>query len=114
LIRERFAYNKLKTGHNYGTITSQKGVDIMPHIIPIRDLKKTSEISQMCKASNEPIFVTKNGYGDMVLMSMNVYEQKMYLLDVHDKLSAAETQINEGKVLNADTSLKRLREKYNV
>jgi len=45
----------------------------MPQIIPIRDLKNTSEISQMCHASNELIFVTKNGYGDMVIMSMKMY-----------------------------------------
>lgn len=36
----------------------------MAHIIPIRDLKNTSEISEKCRAANEPIFVTKNGYGD--------------------------------------------------
>lgn len=35
----------------------------MPRIIPIRDLKNTTRISQMCKESKEPIFVTKNGYG---------------------------------------------------
>lgn len=40
----------------------------MPQIIPIRDLKNTSKISQMCQASDEPIFITKNGYGDMVIM----------------------------------------------
>ena len=37
----------------------------MAQIIPIRDLKNTSEISEKCRAANEPIFVTKNGYGDM-------------------------------------------------
>ena len=60
----------------------------MPRIIPIRDLKKTSELSQMCKDSAEPIFVTKNGYGDMVIMSMEMYEKKMYMLDVYEKLDA--------------------------
>ncbi len=43
----------------------------MPQIIPIRDLKNTSEISAMCHSSNEPVFITKNGYGDMVVMSMD-------------------------------------------
>ena len=38
----------------------------MPQIIPIRDLKKTAEISDMCHNSEEPIYITKNGYGDMV------------------------------------------------
>ena len=42
----------------------------MPQIIPIRDLKNTSEVSERCHATSEPIFITKNGYGDMVLMSM--------------------------------------------
>lgn len=49
----------------------------MPQIIPIRDLKKTSEVSQMCKEAKEPIFITKNGYGDMVIMSMEMYEHRM-------------------------------------
>ena len=48
----------------------------MHRIIPIRDLKNTTQISQMCKESKEPIFVTKNGYGAMVVMSMVPYEKK--------------------------------------
>jgi PHD/YefM family antitoxin component YafN of YafNO toxin-antitoxin module len=83
----------------------------MPQIIPIRDLKNTSEISQKCHASNEPIFVTKNGYGDMVIMSMKMYEEKMFMLDVYSKLSAAEEQLTEGTVLDADVALKSIREK---
>ncbi len=47
----------------------------MPQIIPIKELKNTSEISEMCHDSNEPIYVTKNGYGDMVIMSIELYEQ---------------------------------------
>lgn len=86
----------------------------MPKIIPIRDLKNTSEISQMCQETNEPIYVTKNGYGDMVIMSVKTYEEKMFMLDVYNKLAAAEAQIAEGKVSDARSSLKKLREKYNV
>jgi PHD/YefM family antitoxin component YafN of YafNO toxin-antitoxin module len=86
----------------------------MPQIIPIRDLKNTSKISQMCRESDEPIFVTKNGYGDMVIMSMKIYEEKMFMLDVYDKLIAAEEQLKAGKVLDGAASLKNIREKYNV
>ena len=46
----------------------------MPHIVPIRDLRNTNEISQLCHAKDEPIFVTKNGYGDLVVMSIKTYE----------------------------------------
>ncbi|MED4599725.1 type II toxin-antitoxin system Phd/YefM family antitoxin [Paenibacillus validus] len=86
----------------------------MPKIIPIRDLKNTSEISQMCQESDEPIFITKNGYGDMVLMSMKTYEEKMFMLDVYEKLNAAEKQLAEEKVLDGESSLKSIREKYDV
>lgn len=47
----------------------------MPKIIPIKDLKNTAEISELCNNSNEPIYITKNGYGDMVIMSIKTYEQ---------------------------------------
>ena len=82
----------------------------MPQIIPIKDLKNTSVISQMCHEAREPIYITKNGYGDMVIMSMQTYEEKMYMLDVYAKLEAAEAQIAEGRVIDADESLARIRE----
>lgn len=84
----------------------------MPQIIPIKDLKNTAALSQMCHDSKEPIFVTKNGYGDMVIMSMKIYEEKMFMLDVYDKLKSTKQQITEGKVLDAEASLKSIREKY--
>ena len=86
----------------------------MPRIIPIRDLKDTAAISQMCRESKEPIYITKNGYGDMVLMSMAAYEEKMWLLDVYAKLAEAETEIQGGKVTDARSALKELREKHGL
>lgn len=49
----------------------------MPQIIPIKELKNTAAVSEMCHSAAEPIFITKNGYGDMVLMSMEVYEKEL-------------------------------------
>ena len=46
-------------------------------IIPIKDLRDTNKISDLCNESNEPIFITKNGYGDMVVMSIKTYEEKI-------------------------------------
>ena len=86
----------------------------MPQIIPIRDLKKTSEISQLCKEAKEPIFITKNGYGDMVIMSMAMYEEKMAMSDVYAKLEAAEEDIAAGRVSDARDSLRKLREKHGL
>lgn len=86
----------------------------MPQIIPIRDLKNTSEVSDLCHEAGEPIFVTKNGYGDMVIMSMEAYEERMRILDVYTKLAAAETQVQSGQVRDAEDSMKELREKYGL
>lgn len=55
----------------------------MPQIIPIKDLKNTAEISDMCHKTDEPIYITKNGYGDMVIMSMESYENVMRQLAVY-------------------------------
>lgn len=46
----------------------------MPQIRPITDLRNTTEISEICHTSGEPVFITKNGYGDLVIMSMETYE----------------------------------------
>lgn len=86
----------------------------MPRIIPIKDLKNTAAISQMCNESNEPIYITKNGYGDMVVMSIKAYEEKMKMLDVYASLEAAEDEIQGGKAINARSALKELRTKRNV
>ena len=86
----------------------------MPHIIPIRDLKNTGAISQLCHTSGEPVYVTKNGYGDMVIMSMQMYEDKLYMLDVYNKLAESEADVAAGRTKNAKDSLKQTREKYGV
>lgn len=86
----------------------------MPQIIPIRDLKNTGEISERCHAVGEPIFVTKNGYGDMVVMSIEAYEARMQMLDIYAKLATAQDQVKNDQVLSATEALKGLREKYGL
>ena len=86
----------------------------MPQIIPIKELKNTGEISALCHNSDEPVYITKNGYGDMVIMSMEVYERTMFLQDVKSKLAKAETQIENGEVRDAEKSLAELRGKYGL
>lgn len=55
----------------------------MPHIRPITDLRNTTEISDLCHKQNEPIFITKNGYGDLVVMSIETYERQLALVEVY-------------------------------
>jgi prevent-host-death family protein len=86
----------------------------MPQIIPIKDLKNTSEISELCHNSQEPIYITKNGYGDMVIMSMDIYERTMKRLNIYRELEISESQIQKGKTKNAKESLSKMREQYGL
>lgn len=83
-------------------------------IIPIKDLKNTTEISERCHKSQEPIFITKNGYGDMVIMSMEAYEQTMERLHMYRELEISEREIELGTVKPAKQSLGSLRSKYEL
>ena len=80
----------------------------------MRDLKDTVKIENLCSKENGPVFVTKNGYGDMVIMSMETYEKTMFMNDVYKKLEDAEKSVASGDVQDALESLKSIREKYNV
>ena len=86
----------------------------MPEIIPIRDLKNTNAISQRCHETAEPIFVTKNGYGDMVIMSMEMYESAMKQLAMYRDIEISEKQIEAGQVKDARTALRETRAKYGL
>ncbi len=86
----------------------------MSTIIPIRDLKDTANISNMCHKKNEPIYITKNGYGDMVIMSLKAYDEKLARIEVYEKLAEAEKQAKQGKVSDARESLKKMRAELHV
>lgn len=89
-------------------------VYIMPQIIPIKDLKNTSEISDMCHKAAEPIYVTKNGYGDMVIMSMETYESTMRQIAMYRDIEISEKQIKAGQVKDARTVLREMKAKYGI
>ena len=86
----------------------------MPQIIPIKDLKNTSEISDMCHKADEPIYVTKNGYGDMVIMSMECYESTMKQLTLYRDIEISERQIELGQIKDARAALEETRKKYGL
>ncbi len=70
----------------------------MPIIKPISDLRnKTNHISDLVHKSHEPVFITKNGEGDMVLMSLATYGEMERRLELYEKLTAAEAQVAAGQ-----------------
>ena len=86
----------------------------MPQIIPIKDLKNTSEISDMCHKAAEPIYVTKNGYGDMVIMSMETYESTMRQIAMYRDIEISEKQIKAVQLKDARTALREMKAKYGI
>ena len=69
---------------------------IMPTIIPIRDLRNTSEISELAHKMQEPIFITKNGYSDLVVMSTELYEKFAQNNRIDQAIFEAEKEVEEG------------------
>ena len=85
----------------------------MPQIRPITDLRNTTEISEICHRSHEPIFITKNGYGDLVVMSIESYERQLAKAILYAKLGEAEKQVADGvELIDADDVFARLRKEY--
>ena len=68
----------------------------MPIIMPIRDLRKTSEISELAHKKQEPIFITKNGYSDLVVMSAELYEKFVQINKIDQAIYEAEKEVEEG------------------
>lgn len=85
----------------------------MPKIRPITDLRNTNEISDICHAKNEPIFITKNGYGDLVVMSMETYEAMLNEKETDSEIEKAEAEYQfKGKLIDAREGLGSLRRKH--
>jgi prevent-host-death family protein len=85
----------------------------MPQIRPITDLRNTTEISELCHARREPIFITKNGYGDLVVMSIEAYEELTETARTDAAISEAEKEYAADSVLlDAREALSSLRRKH--
>ena len=86
---------------------------IMPVIIPIRDLRKTTEISELAHKTREPIFVTRNGYIDLVVMSSETYDRFAQIERVDDIIRNAEIEAANGtELIPADQAFDMLDKKY--
>ena len=83
-------------------------------IVPMRDLKNTVEIERLCAESNEPVFVTKNGYGRLVVMDIDYYERTMQKINEASLVNKGIADYEAGKVVNGKESLKKLRQKHGI
>ena len=86
----------------------------MPKIIPIRDLRDTGKISEMCNSSNEPIYITKNGYGDMVIMSMAVFEERLAQYEMREKIMEGKAQADAGDLLDGPEAMAEIGKRHGI
>lgn len=85
----------------------------MPLIRPMRDLKDTSKISELAHSAREPIFITKNGYNDLVVMSNEFYEKLMETNRIDHAIFEAEQEMRHGaEAVLAESVFDQLEKKY--
>ena len=85
----------------------------MPLIMPIKDLRNTSEISEIAHKEREPIFITKNGYSDLVVMSSELYDSFARENRIDQAIFEAEKEFAEtGEAVEAKTAFDELEKKY--
>ena len=83
-------------------------------IIPMRDLKVTVEIERKCREADGPVFVTKNGYGKLVVMSIDHYEKLIGELREAKAVNEGLKDIASGNIVDGDEVKTRISDKYGL
>ncbi|MBS5880926.1 MAG: type II toxin-antitoxin system Phd/YefM family antitoxin [Lachnoanaerobaculum sp.] len=81
-------------------------------IVPMRDLKDTVQIEKKCQ--NGPVFVTKNGYGKLVVMNMEYYESKIAKIAEADFINEGIVDFANEKINDGKEVMKKLKDKYGI
>jgi len=85
----------------------------LPQIRPITDLRNTNEISDLCHAKKEPIFITKNGYGDLVIMSIETFDSMLENSELDVAIAEAEAEYtSDDHLVDAREALSSLKRKH--
>ena len=85
----------------------------MPQIRSITDLRNTNDISDACHAVKEPIFITKNGYSDLVVMSSELYDKFARMNRIDQAIFESEQEIANGaEAVDAEIVFAELEKKH--
>lgn len=86
----------------------------MPTIKSSTDLRNNyNEISTFCHETKEPVFITKNGRGDLAVMSIDLFNKFMSKYELYRSLSQSEFDFNNNRTLSFEESMRNLREELN-
>ena len=83
-------------------------------IIPMRDLKNTVEVERLCAEENGPVFVTKNGYGRLVVMDIDYYEKTMRKMDEATTILDGLKDAKSGNTIEGNTAISNIRSTYDI
>lgn len=83
-------------------------------IIPMRELKNTVEVERRCAEEKGPVFVTKNGYGRLVVMDIDYYERTMQKVYEAKLIMEGLEDVKAGRTVDAETAFSDLRKKYGI
>ena len=83
-------------------------------IIPMRDLKNTVEVERRCAEENGPVYVTKNGYGHLVVMDIEYYERTMQKIYEAKAIMKGLEDVKAGWTVDGEKVLSDIRRKYEI
>lgn len=83
-------------------------------IIPIRDLKNTVDIEKRCAKENGPVFVTKNGYGCLVVMNIEYFEKTMNMMYEAKVINEGLEDVKSNNVQDGEKLISNIRTKYGI
>ncbi len=83
-------------------------------IIPMCDLKNTVDVERRCAEENGPVFVTKNGYGRLVVMDIDYYEKTMRKMYEAKAVTEGISDLKNGKIVDGDKAIYNIRSKYGI
>ena len=83
-------------------------------IIPMRDLKNTVEVEKHCVKEQGPVYVTKNGYGRLVVMEIEYYEKTMQKMYEAKAVMEGLKDLKEGNTEDGADTIRKLKEKYEL
>lgn len=83
-------------------------------IIPMRDLKNTVEVERRCAEENGPVYVTKNGYGRLVVMDIEYYERTMQKMYEAKNIMEGLEDVKAGRTADGEKAISDIRRKYGI
>ena len=82
----------------------------MPAIKNSTDLLQNySEISEFCHNYREPVFITKNGHGDLAIMSIETYDELMSRLELYQSIEEGMNQVENGEIYTEEEMVEKIK-----